>query len=103
MFGQGTWPHYKAVRTLRKSAENPDTFSKKIRYKMAYDRRNELTTFADKVAVRRYVANSVGGKYLTTLYEVLGEDSLDLLPTEKLPKNFVIKTNHGSGGVVIVS
>jgi len=103
LFGQGTWPHYKAVRTLRKSAENPDTFSKKIRYRMAFDRRTELTTFADKVAVRRYVANRVGEKFLTTMYEVLEKDSLDLLPTNKLPRSFVIKASHGSGGVIIVN
>ena len=103
LFSQGTYPLFVAEKTLKKSAEHPDTFSKKIRYKMAFDRRQILTTFADKVAVRDYVSRLVGKEYLTTAYAVLDESDLDEFNPEILPRNFVIKANHGSGGMIVVS
>jgi hypothetical protein len=103
LFVQGTWPLWRAERTLRKSAENPDTFAKKIKYKMANDRRDFLSIFADKIAVRNYVATSVGKEYLTSVYAVLESQNVDDFNPEVLPKNFVIKANHGSGAVIIVS
>jgi len=103
LFAQGTWPLWRAERTLRKSAENPDTFAKKIKYKMANDRRDFLSIFADKIAVRNYVAARVGKEYLTSVYAVLEPQNVDDFNPEVLPKNFVIKANHGSGAVIIVS
>jgi len=46
------------------------TFNDKVRYKMLNDRRPLLTTFADKVAVRRYVEAKVGKEVLTELFLV---------------------------------
>jgi len=103
LFRSGTWPLFRATRTLKNSAKNPDTFNKKIRYKMAYDRRSELTRFADKVAVRKYVERVIGEGYLTELYRVLDRNELNKLPLNELPRNFVIKASHGSGAVIIVS
>ena len=103
LFIEGTYPLLIAKRKLEVSAGNPDTFSKKIRYKMAYDRRPILITFADKVVVRDYVANVVGQKYLTNVYAILNKADLDLFDPRFLPRNFVIKVNHGSGGIIIVS
>lgn len=72
----------------------------KIQYKMAYDRNPLLTIYADKCKVREFVANKVGSDYLTESYGILKN------PKEvselTLPKNFVIKANHGSGASVIV-
>lgn len=103
LFDNGTWPRFRAEKTLRRLANNPDTFSKKIRYKMAYDRKDVLTVFADKVSVRKYVADRIGMDYLTTLYGVVDLESLTSLPLKNLPRNYVIKANHGSGGVIIVN
>lgn len=102
-FIEGTYPLFVAKRKLKISASNPDTFNKKIRYKMAHDRRPILTTFADKVAVRDYVADKVGRKYLTNVYAVLDKVDLDAFNPRILPRNFVIKVNHGSGGIIIIS
>ena len=41
------------------------TFTEKLRWKMVKDRRPLLTIFADKVAVRDYVANIIGPEVLT--------------------------------------
>ena len=45
----------------------PTTYSEKLRYRMATDRRKILTMFADKVAVREYVSEKVGDQVLTQL------------------------------------
>jgi len=79
----------------------PSTFNEKVRYKMLRDHRPLLVTFADKVAVRVYVAEAVGAHYLPAAYALLDEPR-DLVGLE-LPESFVVKPTHGSGAVVVVS
>lgn len=79
----------------------PETFSQKLLFKMVHDRRPILTTFADKVAVRDYVARTVGAEVLPDLYAV-ATDPGDLDP-DSLPTEFVVKPNNASALVWIVS
>ena len=85
---------------LRIRAWGPSsTFEKKILRKMAFDRNPMMMIYADKVKVREFVRQRVGEKYLTISFgEFL---SLKSLNRSTLPKNFVLKSNHGSGGSVI--
>jgi len=80
--------------------KNPTTFNEKIAYKILNDRRPILTRLQDKLQARDYVAERIGAGYLTELYHVCGS------PAEigwlKLPRRFVIKTNHGSGMNIFV-
>jgi hypothetical protein len=78
-----------------------ESFSDKLRYKMLADRRPLLTTFADKVAVRGYVEAKLGREFLTELYMVT--DSPATLQPGALPREFVVKASHGSGGVALVT
>src|SRR5262249_24736113 len=90
-------------RTFRATLAYPDppvTFTEKMRYKLARDRRPLLTTFADKVGVRDYVESKVGGHVLKELFLVT--DNPRSLPKEDLPREFALKASHGSGGCVIV-
>jgi hypothetical protein len=89
-----------ATFALRMKASMPSsTFQKKILRKMAFDRDPLLTLYADKVMVREFVKERVGLKYLTTSF---GEfHSIESLKRISFPKNFVLKSNHGSGGSVI--
>jgi hypothetical protein len=83
------------------ATRRPETFAQKLTWKLAKDRRPLLTTFADKVAVRDYVADAVGPEVLTELYAVVSDPrSLD---PARLPAEFVVKPNHASGLVWIVS
>jgi hypothetical protein len=93
-----SWLTYSArlVATRR-----PRTFTEKIHYKMLRDRRALLTTWADKVAVRDYVATAAGPELLAELYAV--DVDLGAIDRAQLPRNFVVKVNHACGGVVIVS
>jgi len=79
----------------------PVTFQEKVRYKMLADRRPLLTTFADKLAVRDYVASRVGSDVLTDVYLVT--DCADDLATATLPREYVVKPTHASGACVAVA
>ena len=89
-----------ATFTLRFKARMPTlTLQKKIIRKMAFDRDHRLTIYADKVMVREFVKDLIGLQYLTTSYgEYL---TLENLERSSFPKNFVLKSNHGSGASVI--
>ena len=78
----------------------PITFTEKLKYKMVFDRRPVLTKFADKIAVRDVVVDTIGQDFLTVAYSVSSHPSG--VPWEKLPREYAIKVNHMSGGVVLV-
>lgn len=96
----GCWPRALADFRLRHTTRTPVTLSEKMRYRLAYDRRPILRTFADKVAVRDYVAERIGETYLTHLYGIYG--SAADLRLDGVPEEFVCKASHGSGASVIV-
>jgi hypothetical protein len=50
--------------------------------------------------VRDYVERRAGKKYLNTL--IAFGDSVDLLDRAHLPANFALKSNNGSGGMILV-
>ncbi|GAB4163091.1 MAG: ATP-grasp fold amidoligase family protein [Winogradskyella sp.] len=81
--------------------KNPKSLNEKINWLKLYDRKEVYTTIADKYAVRDYVAQKIGDKYLIPLlFET--KNAKDLIP-ENLPhNNFIIKTNHDSSGGLIV-
>jgi TupA-like ATPgrasp len=81
--------------------QRPASFNEKLRWKMVKDRRPLLTTFADKVAVREYVARTVGQEVLAECYAVV-DDPVEL-DRHCLPREFVVKANHASGTVFIVT
>jgi len=83
------------------TTRNPVTFNDKIIYKMLRDHRPLLTTFADKVAVRAYVADRSGDDVLPKLLAVT--ETPAELARLGLPDNFALKATHASGGVVLVT
>jgi hypothetical protein len=81
------------------SFSNPSTYSEKLQsYKLFY-RNDTMTNCVDKYLVRGYVANKVGEKYLTDLYQVVSRGSA--LNYSLLPSSFVIKSTNGCGAVII--
>jgi hypothetical protein len=95
------WQRRKARRWRREMAElSPTTFNLKVRRRMAVDRRPILATFVDKVAVRDYVRERVGEQVLTQQYAVT--DDPRTLDRADLPREFVLKVSHASGGSVFV-
>lgn len=79
----------------------PRSLVGRLRYKMARDRRPLLHVFADKWEARKYVAEKVGPHRLSTVYSMA--PSYDELDWSHVPEEFVVKVNHGSGGVIVVT
>ena len=78
--------------------KNPQTFTEKINWLKLYDRRPEYTMMVDKYAVRDYVERIVGGGYLVPLLGVWS--SVDEVPFDELPDQFVLKCNHDNGVII---
>lgn len=80
--------------------DNPNTFNEKLQWLKLYYRNPLMTRCADKVAVRDYVAEKIGTKYLIPCLGIW--DNPDDIDFEKLPDKFVLKVNWGSGQNIIV-
>jgi hypothetical protein len=96
----GKSPVFFALKVMKIRAKSPQTFNKKILYKLTYDRRELLTIVADKLTVRDYVSARIGNEYLTNVFEIYSEESQ--ISIDVLPRNFVLKPNHASGAALIV-
>ena len=78
---------------------SPKTFNEKIQWlKLNY--KNELMRVcADKFTVRKYVAETIGEKYLIPLLGIY--QSTKEINFNSLPDKFVLKVSHGSGWNII--
>lgn len=79
------------------------TFTQKLYKRMIYTQRYGNKTFSklsDKYAVRKFISSTIGDKYLIKL--LWSGQNPESIPFETLPKKYIIKTNHGSGGNIIV-
>ena len=80
--------------------KNPTTYNEKLQWLKLHDRQQLYTQLVDKYAVRRFVAERIGGEYLIPL--VGGPwDSFDEIDFDALPEKFVLKCTHDSGGLLI--
>lgn len=81
--------------------ENPKTFNEKMQWLKLYDCTPQKTLLADKYLVRDWVKEKIGEEYLVPLLGVW--DNFDEIDFSKLPEQFVLKCNHGSGYNIIVT
>ena len=77
----------------------PKTFNEKLQWLKLYDRNPLYTQMVDKYEVRKYVSKIIGDEYLIPLLGVW--DNFEEIEFDMLPKQFVLKTTHDSGGIVI--
>lgn len=78
----------------------PLSMNEKIQWSKIYDYKDIHKVIADKYAVRQYVKDMVGEKYLIPLVGVFcGHNDFNY---STLPNSFVAKSAHGSGQVIIV-
>lgn len=78
---------------------NPETFNEKLQWLKIHNRNPLYTTMVDKYAVKKYVADKIGEKYIIPTLGVW--DNVEDITFNKLPKQFVLKCTHDSGGIVI--
>ena len=73
--------------------KNPRTFQEKICWMKLYDVTPLKTRCADKLLVRGYISEKIGGEYLIPLLGVW--ENPDDIDFDALPDQFVMKVNHG--------
>lgn len=79
--------------------KSPKTFSEKLQWLKLYDRNPLYTTLVDKYAVKKWVADKIGAEHIIPTLGVWNQfDEIDFC---KLPKQFVLKCTHDSGGLVL--
>lgn len=79
---------------------NPRTFNEKIQWLKLYNRQEEYCNLVDKYAVKEYVSNLIGEKYVIPTIGVW--DTPEKIEWSKLPSKFVLKTTHGGGNLGVV-
>lgn len=78
---------------------NPKTFNEKLNYLKIHNRDPIYTKMVDKHDVKEYVGSIIGKDYIIEEIGVFNNTSE--IHLSKLPDKFVMKTTHGSGGVVV--
>ena len=92
--------HYFVHHRRLPNLARPTRFTEKVIRRKLFDRDPRLPTMADKVAVKEFVAATIGAQYVTpTLWS--GE-SLPPLQERDWPVPYVLKANNGSGTNIFV-
>lgn len=86
---------------IDRRSRRPTNYRQLVEHKMSNDRSLITVLFADKLSCRAYIRDRVGAHVLTPLYAYGA--SASSIDWQKLPREYVVKVNHGSGGVVVVS
>jgi len=92
--------YYEYYHDRKLDLGNPVDYNQKIQWLKVFYHPPILNVLADKYAVREYVKEKIGKKYLNELFGVY-EKSKDL-DFEQLPNQFVLKATHGSHMNIVV-
>lgn len=79
--------------------DNPKTFNEKIQWLKVYNRCSDYVNMVDKSKAKQYAAKIIGEKYMIPTLGVF--ETVDEIDFDKLPKQFVLKCTHDSGGIVV--
>lgn len=79
--------------------KNPNTYNEKLQWLKLYDRNPIYTTMVDKYEVKNYVREIIGEEYIIPTIGVW--DKFEDINFDNLPKQFVLKCTHDSGGLII--
>lgn len=90
---------YKENTGKELNLENPQTFNEKLLWLQIHDRNPVYTTISDKYLVKNWVAERIGAEYVVPLIGVW--DSVDDIPFDELPDEYVLKCNHDCGSVMV--
>ena len=85
---------------LRKYSNEQD-FNQKVKAKMVLDNRQILPIFGDKISSALIMSNFVPEEFLPVRPIIL--NSAAELRIANLPSEFVLKVNHASGGIILVT
>lgn len=90
---------YKFCMKKKCDFENPITYNEKLQWLKLYDRKDIYTSMVDKYKVKKIVEDIIGEQFVIKTLGVWNNfESIDF---ESLPKSFILKCTHDSGGIVI--
>jgi len=96
-------PYVKIVYRLQMkkhlNLENPKTYTEKLQWLKLYYHNPEHTKMVDKALAKKYVSSLIGEEYIVPLLGCW--ERFEDIDFNKLPNQFVLKTTHGCGGIVI--
>lgn len=90
---------YQLFMQKKLNLEKPETYNEKLQWLKLYDRCSEYTQMVDKAEAKKVVEKLIGEEYVIPTIGVW--DNFDDIDFEELPNQFVLKTTHGSGGVIV--
>lgn len=79
--------------------DNPQTFNEKLQWLKLHDRNPLYTIMVDKYEAKAYVGNIIGEAHIIPTLGVW--ERFEDIDFTSLPNQFVLKSTHDSGGVVI--
>ncbi len=90
---------YKSRLGKKLDLKEPKTFNEKLQWLKLYNRNPIYTTMVDKCDAKKYVAERIGEEYIIPTLGVW--EKFEDIDFDALPKQFVLKCTHDSGGLVI--
>ena len=86
---------YEAALKRKINLDYPERFNDKLQWLKLNDRRDEYTLMVDKHAVKEFISDIIGEKYIIPTLGVW--DDPEKIDFDLLPNRFVLKCNHNSG------
>lgn len=90
---------YKNRMQKELNLENPQTFNEKLQWLKLHDRKEKYSIMVDKYEVKKYVSKLIGDEYIIPTLGVY--NNFDEINFDELPKQFVLKCTHDSGGNIV--
>ena len=90
---------YKKHLNKSLNLNNPTSFNEKLQWLKLYNRNPLYQQMVDKAEMKEYVSQIVGEEHIIKTIGVY--DSVEEVPFETLPKQYVIKCTHDSGSTII--
>lgn len=92
------WEYFSGMRKFP-NLDCPTTYNEKLQWLKLNDIHEEYTQLVDKYEAKEIVRKRIGDEYIIPTLGIY--DSFDAIDFDKLPNQFVLKTTHDSGGVVV--
>ena len=92
------WEYFSGMRKFP-DLDNPTTYNEKLQWLKLNDFHEEYALLVDKYEAKEIVRKRIGDNYIIPTLGVY--DNFDEINFDLLPNQFVLKTTHDSGGVVV--